>query len=70
MHGAKLVPNVQNQADQDEVFSCLILADRWKFCVLGILSVLRLNRGGTLNQRAVGSTPTRPTTFRGFTNHL
>lgn len=49
--GAKLVPNALNQANADEVHSCLILAVRWKFCVLGILSVLRSNGGGTLNQR-------------------
>ena len=59
--GAKVVPNVLNQENLDEVCSCLILANRWKFWVVGILSVLRLERGGTLNQRAVGSTPTRPT---------
>jgi hypothetical protein len=46
--------------NQDEVLSCLILADRWKFGVLGILSVLRFNRGETLNQRAVGSPPSLP----------
>jgi hypothetical protein len=43
--GAKLVPNVLNQANQSEVLSCLILANRRKFFVLGILSVLRLDRG-------------------------
>ncbi len=50
----ELVPNAVNHANQGEVLSFLILANRWKFFVLDILSVLRLDRGGTLNQRVKG----------------
>lgn len=49
--GAKLVPNALNSANLDEGFSFLILRKWQKLVVLGILNVLRLERGGTLNQR-------------------
>jgi len=39
------VPNALNQANEDGVVSCLILANQWKFSVLGLLSVLRLDMG-------------------------
>src|SRR5207244_7558298 len=38
-----------------------------RYILLGLLSLVNQ---ASLNQRAVGSTPTRPTIFRGLTNHL